>query len=59
MKETVRCLQSILRIYVKEEKRYIIFIIDGLIKKVCRSGSTAVVSLSMISREMRNIWSGV
>ena len=30
--------------YAKEEKRYIIFITGGLIKKVCRSGSTAVVS---------------
>ena len=28
----------------KEEKRYIIFITGGLIKKVCRSGLTAVVS---------------
>ena len=31
-------------IYAKEEKRYIIFITGGLIKKVCRSGLTAVVS---------------
>lgn len=36
--------KSILRIYAKEEKMYIIFITGGLIKKVCRSGLTAVVS---------------
>ena len=33
-----------LRIYAKEEKMYIIFITGGLIKKVCQSGLTAVVS---------------
>ena len=31
-------------IYAKEKKMYIIFITGGLIKKVCRSGLTAVVS---------------
>ena len=42
--EDRRMLANILRIYAKEEKMYIIFITGGLIKKVCRSGLTAVVS---------------
>ena len=35
---------EVMKVVYEEEKRYIIFITGGLIKKVCRSGLTAVVS---------------
>ena len=41
--EDRKMLQEHLRLYVKEKKRYIIFITDGLIKKTCRYGLTAAV----------------
>ena len=41
--EDRKMLRSTLRLYMKEEKRYIIFITDGLIKKTCRYGLTAAV----------------
>ena len=35
---------EVMKVVYEEEKMYIIFITGGLIKKVCRSGLTAVVS---------------
>lgn len=41
--EDRKIFRSILRLYVKEKKRYIIFITDGLIKKEGRYGLIAAV----------------
>ena len=56
--EDAGCLQSILRIYAKEEKRYIIFITGGLIKKVCRSGSLRGIVIND-QQGRQSIWSDV
>ena len=53
-------INDIFRVFGEQTAEILFEIITGgLIKKVCRSGLTAVVSCSLISRERQSIWSGV